>query len=176
MLGHGYADFTWSYVPLGAYSAFEPLGGILCTNLPIVWHMWRKYRKSQSLLPGSGLFKSRHSSSNATPSSYEPRRSRIARSLGLSNVEETGTDSQAQTILDTEEGQSVFEEVYPNKPNRALYFQRTERTCTQTQEMEDAVSMGTLSTTRTRSTSEVGPSNASKSPDLKKNVWEVRRS
>ncbi|KAF2744504.1 hypothetical protein M011DRAFT_378270, partial [Sporormia fimetaria CBS 119925] len=37
VLGHGDPDFTWSYVPLGAYSAFEPLGGILCTNLPIIW-------------------------------------------------------------------------------------------------------------------------------------------
>ncbi|PVH98711.1 hypothetical protein DM02DRAFT_503167, partial [Periconia macrospinosa] len=37
VLGHGNPDFTWFYVPLGAYSAFEPLGGLLCANLPIIF-------------------------------------------------------------------------------------------------------------------------------------------
>ncbi|KAF2271924.1 uncharacterized protein EI97DRAFT_240135 [Westerdykella ornata] len=100
VFGHGDPDFTWYYVPLGAYSAFEPLGGILCTNLPIIWHMWRKRRP---LLPGSSIFKS-HPSSTATPGSGESRRSRIARSLGLSAYDHSGTDSQARTILGNEDG------------------------------------------------------------------------
>ncbi|KAL1601491.1 hypothetical protein SLS60_006406 [Paraconiothyrium brasiliense] len=174
VLGHGYADFTWSYVPLGAYSAFEPLGGILCTNLPIIWHMWRKHRKSESLLPGSSLFKSKHSSTT-TPSSRESRRSRIARSLGLSNVDETGTDSQARTILAAEEGQPTFEEISPTNPERALYFGNVERIQTQEREMSEASNGADPSSKSTRSASGTGSSREPKNPHLKKNVWEVRR-
>ncbi|KAF2179019.1 hypothetical protein K469DRAFT_731295 [Zopfia rhizophila CBS 207.26] len=99
VLGHGDPDFTWSTVPLGAYSVFEPLGGILCTNLPIIWHMWRKRRP---LLPGSSAFKSHHSSTTA-PSSGSSRRTRFARSLGLSTHDTTGTDSQSRTVFGNEE-------------------------------------------------------------------------
>ena len=101
VLGHTSPDFTWAYVPLGAYSAFEPLGGILCTNLPIIWHMWRKRRTP--LLPGSGY--KANSSSAATPGS-DSRPSRLRRglqSVGLSTFDQTGTDSQARTILGTED-------------------------------------------------------------------------
>ncbi|KAF2730549.1 hypothetical protein EJ04DRAFT_39471 [Polyplosphaeria fusca] len=105
VLGHTDPDFTWSTVPLGAYSAFEPLGGILCSNMPIIWHMWRKRRP---LLPGSSAFKTAGNSSTATPGSNQSRRSRVARrlqdSLGLSQADQTGNDSQARTILGHEEG------------------------------------------------------------------------
>ncbi|KAF2121292.1 hypothetical protein BDV96DRAFT_667935 [Lophiotrema nucula] len=105
VLGHTDPDFTWSTVPLGAFSVFEPLGGILCTNLPIIWHMWRKQRP---VLPGSSAFKSGPTSSTATPGSGQSRGSRIARrlqnSLGLSQVDETQNDSQTRTILGEEEG------------------------------------------------------------------------
>lgn len=174
VLGHGYADFTWSYVPLGAYSAFEPLGGILCTNLPIVWHMWRKHHRSQSLLPGSSFFKSKQSSA-MTPSSHASRRSRIARSLGFNNTDQTNTDSQTQTILAAEEGQSAFEQGYPTHPDRALYFGKVERLHMHEQDMSEIGSDGDLSSKRTRSTSMSGSSRGPKSPGLKKNVWEVRK-
>ncbi|KAJ4347973.1 uncharacterized protein N0V89_009345 [Didymosphaeria variabile] len=174
VLGHGYADFTWSYVPLGAYSAFEPLGGILCTNLPIIWHMWRKHRKSEALLPGSSLFKSKHSSA-ATPSSRESRRSRIARSLGLSNVDQTGTDSQARTILAAEEGQPTFEEISPTNPERALYFGKVERIQTLEREMSEASNEADPNSKKTRSSSETGASRGPKHANMKKNVWEVRK-
>jgi hypothetical protein len=174
VLGHGYADFTWSYVPLGAYSAFEPLGGILCTNLPIVWHMWRKQRKPEALLPGSSLFRSKHSSFT-TPSSHKSRRNRIARSLGLSNTDQTGTDSQAGTILTAEEGHSAVKGVNSTNPERALYFGKVERIHTQTQELGDADNGTNSGLKPTRSASESGSSRALRNSDLKKNVWEVRR-
>jgi hypothetical protein len=174
VLGHGYADFTWSYVPLGAYSAFEPLGGILCTNLPIIWHMWRKKRRQQELFPGSSLFRSKHSSI-VTPSSHESRRSRIARSLGLSHADQSSTDSQARTILSAEEGQSAFEEVGSMSPERALYFGKVERIHTQTQEFAGADNEAELDSKGTRSGSESGSSPAPKHLNWKKNVWEVRK-
>ncbi|KAL5386659.1 hypothetical protein DPSP01_004023 [Paraphaeosphaeria sporulosa] len=174
VLGHGYADFTWSYVPLGAYSAFEPLGGILCTNLPIIWHMWRKQRKSEALLPGSSLFRSKHSSA-VTPSSHESRRSRIARSLGLSTVDQTGTDSQARTMLDAEEGSSGFGESSTTNRERALFFGKVERIHTQTQEMAETDNRADSGSKRTRSASESGSSRGPRNPNLKKTVWEVRR-
>ncbi|GCB17918.1 hypothetical protein AAWM_00803 [Aspergillus awamori] len=33
----GSSDYTWAGVPLGILSAWEPLGGILCANLPIIY-------------------------------------------------------------------------------------------------------------------------------------------
>ncbi|KAF2503017.1 hypothetical protein BU16DRAFT_26522 [Lophium mytilinum] len=48
VLNHGDPDFTWAAVPLGAYSVYEPLGGILCNNLPIIYHMVRKLRKEEA--------------------------------------------------------------------------------------------------------------------------------
>ncbi|KAL4739345.1 hypothetical protein BDV11DRAFT_170142 [Aspergillus similis] len=35
VVSQGSADFTWAGVPLGILSVWEPLGGILCANLPI---------------------------------------------------------------------------------------------------------------------------------------------
>jgi hypothetical protein len=42
IFGRKNPDFTWYYVSLGAFSAFEPLGALLCTNVPIILHMVRK--------------------------------------------------------------------------------------------------------------------------------------
>lgn len=102
VFGHTSPDFTWTFVPLGAYSVFEPLGGILCTNLPIIWHMWRKRRTP--LLPGSG-FKANSSSAGTPGTNSRPSRLRRGlQSVGLSTYDQTGTDSQARTILgDNEE-------------------------------------------------------------------------
>ncbi|GKZ23063.1 hypothetical protein AbraIFM66951_008995 [Aspergillus brasiliensis] len=33
----GSSDYTWAGVPLGILSAWEPLGGILCANLPVIY-------------------------------------------------------------------------------------------------------------------------------------------
>ncbi|PYH87986.1 hypothetical protein BO71DRAFT_436202 [Aspergillus ellipticus CBS 707.79] len=33
----GSTDYTWAGVPLGILSAWEPLGGILCANLPLIY-------------------------------------------------------------------------------------------------------------------------------------------
>ncbi|KAF2471424.1 uncharacterized protein BDR25DRAFT_286022 [Lindgomyces ingoldianus] len=195
VLGHTNPDFTWYYVPLGAYSAFEPLGGILCTNLPIIWHMWRKRRP---LLPGSSAFKS-HPSTTATPGSSGSRRSRFARglqSLGLSTVSEAGTDSQSRTILGTEEdGENRWmavanpqsseadlnkegTNVTVTQPRPAQFWNKVERGRAPQPEMEVAGSAsGGIKAERevlqdSKRQSWRGP----KSPQgLKKNVWEVRK-
>ncbi|KAJ4378917.1 hypothetical protein N0V86_005793 [Didymella sp. IMI 355093] len=93
VLGHGNPDFTWYYVPLGAYSVFEPLGGILCTNLPIIWHMVRK----------RGVLPHYNSTSKATSFGETPtigsssRRSRLAIALGLTSHDRTQIGSRLQT-------------------------------------------------------------------------------
>ena len=33
---HGTADFTWSNVPVAAYYVYEPVGGLLCINIPFI--------------------------------------------------------------------------------------------------------------------------------------------
>lgn len=188
VLGHGYPDFTWSYVPLGAYSAFEPLGGILCTNLPIIWHMWRKRRP---ILPT--VFKS-PASSTATPGSAESRRSRFARSLGLSTHDQTGTDSQSRTILgNDEDGAQGWQEAPGStitdkdgnttvvaQPRPAQYWNKVERSATLSthEEMAETENAGM---SRVRSTGEAsGHSGKQQGADvqkagMKKNVWEVRK-
>ena len=93
VLGHGSLNFTWYYVPLGAYSVFEPLGGILCTNLPIIWHMWRKRRAS---LPHYNSSKT-PSSGGHTPTIGSSRRSRLALALGLTTLDRTQNGSRLQT-------------------------------------------------------------------------------
>lgn len=151
VLGHGNPDFTWYYVPLGAYSAFEPLGGILCTNLPIIWHMYRKRRRDTSLLPGLSVFKSSEPSSTATIGS---RRNRIARSLGLSTIDRTGTDSQTRTILEDQEMEEGSVQ-----PERAKYFGTVEK-----------VKTGTVEVAQKN-----GECSDSAHQGMRKNVWEVRR-
>ncbi|PTU21599.1 hypothetical protein P175DRAFT_0508551 [Aspergillus ochraceoroseus IBT 24754] len=37
VVSQGSSDFTWAGVPLGILSVWEPLGGILCANLPIIY-------------------------------------------------------------------------------------------------------------------------------------------
>ena len=110
-----------------------------------------------------------------TPSPRESRRSRIARSLGLSYVDQTGTDSQARTITAAEEGHSAFDESLPSTSDRKLYFDKVERVHTRTREMSESSADADLSTKRTRSNSLGGSAREPKSPGLKKNVWEVRK-
>ncbi|KAF2688794.1 hypothetical protein K458DRAFT_400920 [Lentithecium fluviatile CBS 122367] len=172
VLGHGNPDLTWYYVPLGAYSAFEPLGGILCTNLPIIWHMYRKRRRNVNLLPGSSAFKSSDPNSTATIGS---RRNRIARSLGLSNIDQTGTDSQSRTILGSEEeGQSGWSAEMQGTPQqeRDKFFGKVERV--KTQEVGEEKGEGSDGAPKRKSFTGP-PRGGPKSPGLKKNVWEVRR-
>lgn len=95
MLGHGSPNFTWYYVPLGAYSVFEPLGGILCTNLPIIWHMVRK-RRAEKLPHYNSASKSTSSGGRPTIA-LSSRRSRLAIALGLTSNDRTQNGSRAQT-------------------------------------------------------------------------------
>ncbi|KAH8716857.1 hypothetical protein GQ44DRAFT_624659 [Phaeosphaeriaceae sp. PMI808] len=100
VLGRGSPDFTWYYVPLGAYSLYEPFGGILCTNLPIIWHMLRKYRalnRTQTSLDKT------HQSGTPTTGSGS-RRTRIVRMLGITTMGRTRNDSALRTAQDGQDG------------------------------------------------------------------------
>jgi len=102
VLGRGNPDFTWYYVPLGAYSVFEPLGGILCTNLPIVWHIFRKRKPG---LPHYNSSSKPTSSSGRTPTiGSTSRRGRLALALGLTTHDRTQNGSRLQTNTDTTRG------------------------------------------------------------------------
>jgi hypothetical protein len=93
VLGHGSPNFTWYYVPLGMYSVFEPLGGILCSNLPIIWHMMRKRK---AMLPCTKPNSSSHTPTIGSGS----LRSRVARSLGLTSLDSTQSASCNMTTVD----------------------------------------------------------------------------
>lgn len=153
VLGRGSADFTWYYVPLGAYSVFEPLGGILCTNLPIIWHMFRK-RKA---LNASG-FKS-HTNSNSTPT-IGSRRSRFAIRLGITTRDRTHNDSTQRTVLDGGEGASRgdfhrLESMESQKPDPTIWT--------------------TVERVDTGGPDEVSDPAVELKPGMKKTVWNVRR-
>lgn len=202
VLGHGDPDFTWYYVPLGAFSAFEPLGGILCTNLPIIWHMWRK---RNPILPGSSAFKSHHTST-ATPGSGKSRRERFARSLGLSTHDPTGNDSQSRTILgnddDLDDGWARAPAPASSGPDQAKesstvvvtprptqFWNTVERTSSHPREMSEAGSsrsggIHVDTEVRQESSGDQPPKRQSwgKAPSVpksgqgvKKTVWEVRK-
>ncbi|KAF2826272.1 hypothetical protein CC86DRAFT_27460 [Ophiobolus disseminans] len=100
VLGRGSADFTWYYVPLGAYSVFEPLGGILCTNLPIIWHMLRKRRATNRM--NDGFLKTHNSNATPTIGSAASRRTRFIHALGITTVDKSRNESVARTVLDNE--------------------------------------------------------------------------
>jgi len=138
--------------------------------------MYRKRRRNSSLLPGLSGFKSSDPSSSATIGS---RRIRIARSLGLSNAVETGTDSQARTILgNEEEGQSGWRpemQESPAQAERAKFFGKVEKLKTDAVEVVNEAGESSDSAPQRKSWS--GPSRGTpKNPQgMRKNVWEVRK-
>ncbi|KAH7392801.1 hypothetical protein BKA66DRAFT_456896 [Pyrenochaeta sp. MPI-SDFR-AT-0127] len=153
VLGRGSADFTWYYVPLGAYSVFEPLGGILCTNLPIIWHMFRK-RKAMN----ASALKS-HTNSNSTPT-VGSRRSRFAIRLGITTRDRTQNDSTHRTILDGGEGASRgdfhrLESMESQKPDPTIWT--------------------TVERVDTGGPDDLGEPPVALKPGMKKTVWNVRK-
>lgn len=153
ILGRGSPDFTWYYVPLGAYSVFEPLGGILCTNLPIIWHMFRKRR---AYLQGLSAIKS-PANSNTTPT-IGSRRSRFAIRLGITSHDPTQSDSGNRTMLDNAAVVSNdwqrLEDLESQKPDPNIWT------------TVERVDTGGL---------DEGPSQVSLKPGMKKTVWNVRK-
>jgi hypothetical protein len=155
VLGRSSPDFTWYYVPLGAYSVFEPLGGILCTNLPIIWHMIRKRRALDR--DHNGFQKTKNSSTPTIGSGS--RVSRIIHRLGVTTHDRTRIDSAARTILDGSEGTSgsdftKLESLESQKPDPMIWA---------TVERVDAAA------------SDEHISEANLKPGMKKTVWNVRR-
>ncbi|KAI8943493.1 hypothetical protein NX059_001495 [Plenodomus lindquistii] len=153
ILGRSSPDFTWYYVPLGAYSVFEPLGGILATNLPIIWHM---FRKRNAHLQGISAVKS-HSNSGTTPT-IGSRRSRFAIALGLTTHDRTRNDSANQTVT---------ENVMPAGTD----WQRLEDLESQKPDPNIWTTVERIGTDG----SDGGPSELPLKPGMKKTVWNVRR-
>jgi len=157
VLGRGSPDFTWYYVPLGAYSVYEPLGGILCTNLPIIWHMLRKRNAMNK--PGSNGFIKTHNS-NSTPTIGSSRRSRIIHMLGITTMNRSQHDSVVRTT-DAGEGPSLgtgdwqrLEDLESQKPDPRIWT---------TVEKQDGQAPDTTVT------------EVDLKPGMKKTVWNVRR-
>jgi len=180
VLGHGGdPDFTWAYVSLGAYSVFEPLGGILSTNLPIIWHMWRK---RGPLLPGSSAFRSAKSSTT-TPASGGSRSSRLARSLGFAQTDQTA-DSQSRTVAGNEDetGNGLKDSsVVVARSGDAQVWERVERVHSNVlDEGGEASSEGGAGNDEPTNSQEFGGKNSTAKRDMgaqgmRKNVWEVRK-
>lgn len=156
VLGRGSPDFTWYYVPLGAYSVFEPLGGILCTNLPIIWHMLRKYRALNR--PPTSFPKSHDSSTHTIGSGS--RRSRIIHRLGITTVDRTQNESATRTILDTD-----------GRPG-AADFHRLESLESQ---KPDPNIWTTVERLDSAGPDAGGSSDEQLKPGMKKTVWNVRK-
>jgi|TARA_R110002003_G_scaffold214_17_gene16127 hypothetical protein len=156
VLGRGSADFTWYYVPLGAYSVFEPLGGILCTNLPIIWHMLRKRRALNR--DNDGFIKT-HQSSTPTIGS-DSRLDRIMRGLGITTMDRTQNDSAARTVMDGAEapGTGDFHRL------ESMESQKPDPTIWTTVERLDTDGSGAGSSEEVQL-----------KPGMKKTVWNVRR-
>lgn len=165
VLGHGYPDFTWSYVPLGAYSAFEPLGGLLCANLPIIFHLWRRRRQILS----DSMYIKKLSMSLESPGSGPSRRSRMARSLGLSNAS-SGVDSQARTIVGDEENgwNDEMQEHTAAQNDRSQFFGKVER-------VHEVVGEADGSNSPSSADGITPPPPVMHVEGMKRNVWEVRR-
>ncbi|KAF1918110.1 hypothetical protein BDU57DRAFT_187414 [Ampelomyces quisqualis] len=162
VLGRGSADFTWYYVPLGAYSVFEPLGGILCTNLPIIWHMLRKRRAMNRSLGSSSKT---HDSGTPTIGSGS-RRSRIAHMLGITTIDGTQNESAVRIQNDsTVKGQNS--EGVPNTADfhrlDSLESQKPDPNIWTTVERFDSAGPGAAD----------GADELT--PGMKKTVWNVRK-
>lgn len=152
ILGRRNPDFTWFYVPLAAYSILEPLGGILCTNLPIICHMIRKHRARLTSL--SDPRTRDHSNTNPTIGS---RRQRFAIALGLSTPDQTRNDSANAT------GRA------PESPATGEWHRLDD--------LETQKSDSNIWSTAKKidsAVSEEGTMDASAKPSTKKTIWNVR--
>ncbi|OCL09388.1 hypothetical protein AOQ84DRAFT_23109 [Glonium stellatum] len=165
VLGHGSPDFTWATVPLGAYSVFEPLGGILCTNLPIIWHM---YRKIHSPLKN-------HLSSGQTHSSRPSRPSRRPSSLDESLnrwLPLPATNSQVEL---TQDGKGLHMDPTVMRPTPAAFWNRVEGKG-EDEEVGIALPMHSIVVERGFKTEVTrSPESKPEHPGMRKNVYEVRK-
>ncbi|KAF2128865.1 hypothetical protein P153DRAFT_376229 [Dothidotthia symphoricarpi CBS 119687] len=153
VLGHGYPDFTWSYVPLGAYSVFEPLGGILCTNIPIIWHM---LRKRKAILPDHVT--KTHLSNSTPPAGSRP--SQGVQPSSLASVDYTQNDRMLPYV---DESRQV-----------GIYCPRVKTP--DVQEMKPNPDIWTtVERVHTSRTDEPDITEAPLQPGMKKTVWNVRR-
>ncbi|KAH5377370.1 hypothetical protein HBI81_036470 [Parastagonospora nodorum] len=155
VLGRGSPDFTWYYVPLGAYSVFEPLGGILCTNIPIIWHMLRKHRAMNRTMEN---LQKTHDSSTRTIGSGS-RRSRIINALGITTHDRTQNDSVGGTVVEGGDRAADFhrlESMESQKPDPNIW--------TTVQRLDS----GSAETGRSSDEGHI-------KPGMKKTNWHVRR-
>jgi hypothetical protein len=69
VVAQGSTDFTWDGVSLGAFSALEPMGAILCANLPIVYQLFKHHvSKWKSSISGLSKLSSKFSTNPSSAS------------------------------------------------------------------------------------------------------------
>ncbi|KAJ5103607.1 integral membrane PTH11-like protein [Penicillium argentinense] len=96
VVSQGSPDFTWAGVPLGVLSAFEPLGGILCANLPV---LYRYFAKAFKTIKSAG--RSHHSQSGYDYSNQHERSTRSVTNkwFKLPNASTTSDDKYITTSV-----------------------------------------------------------------------------
>lgn len=165
MLGHGSPDFTWATVSLGAYSVFEPLGGILCTNLPIIWHMYRKIR---SPLKNTSY-------SKQTQSTRPSRPSRQHSSVDESPNRWLPLPASSSQVELTKDGKGLQLDPTVVRPKPAEFWNSAERNG-EDEEVGIAVPMNSIVVEREfRTEVTQNPESKGGVPGLRKNVYEVRK-
>ncbi|OCK95967.1 uncharacterized protein K441DRAFT_63631 [Cenococcum geophilum 1.58] len=165
VLGHGSPDFTWATVSLGAYSVFEPLGGILCTNLPIIWHMYRKIR---SPLKNTSY-------SKQTQSTRPSRPSRQHSSVDESPNRWLPLPASSSQVELTKDGKGLQLDPTVVRPKPAEFWNSAERNG-EDEEVGIAVPMNSIVVEREfRTEVTQNPESKGGVPGLRKNVYEVRK-
>jgi hypothetical protein len=89
------ADFTWDNIPIAAYYVFEPVGGLLCINIPFITRaILRKMRSGSSY----GSKNSRSYVKSIDPEqNRQQRQSRWLR--GIDNIQLTNMSSRRQSMI-----------------------------------------------------------------------------
>ncbi|KAF2119214.1 hypothetical protein BDV96DRAFT_642252 [Lophiotrema nucula] len=91
-------DFTWENVPISAFYVFEPVGGLLCINIPFVARAIRRRMKGAEASATSGP-----STDNRPAQSSQRRKRRGSRWLiGIDSIRLTGLSSHRRSVVEAD--------------------------------------------------------------------------
>jgi hypothetical protein len=92
----GSADFTWGNIPIAAYYVFEPVGGLLCINIPFIARAIRIKIKTKET--NSGPERSLpYEKSAGREKKRQRRNSRWLR--GIDSIQLTGMSSHRRSMV-----------------------------------------------------------------------------
>jgi hypothetical protein len=89
------ADFTWDNIPIAAYYVFEPVGGLLCINIPFITRAILRKMKSESSY-GS---KNSHSYIKSTDPEQNRQRRQSRWLRGIDSIQLTNMSSRRQSMI-----------------------------------------------------------------------------